>query len=80
VRNLQARPPLVRHVDGKLWELREESQTNIFRVLYFFYTGRRIILLHGFVKKTQRLPRNEIETALRRLTHFEEREGGDETR
>ena len=35
-RNVQAREPLVRHVEGKIWELREESNTNIYRILYFF--------------------------------------------
>jgi len=52
LRNVQAREPLVRHLDGKIWELREESQTNIYRLLYFFFTGRRIVFLHGFQKKT----------------------------
>lgn len=33
LRNTQARPPLVRHLEDKLWELREESTTNIYRVL-----------------------------------------------
>jgi len=77
VRNVLAGFPLVRHVEGKVWELREESSTNIFRVLYFFYTGKRVVLLHALAKKRQRLQRNDIEIALRRLTHFEEREGGD---
>ncbi len=77
IRNVQAREPLVRHIEGKIWELREESNTNIYRVLYFFTTGRRIILLHGFTKKTQKLPRREWEVAQRRLTRFEQREGGD---
>ena len=31
LRNIQAKEPLVRHIEGKLWELREESQTNIFQ-------------------------------------------------
>jgi phage-related protein len=77
VRNLQAREPLVRHLEGKLWELREESQTNIYRLLYFFYTGRQIVLLHGFQKKTQKTPRREIEIAQRRLDHFSQRQGGE---
>lgn len=76
-RNVQAREPLVRHVEGKIWELREESSTNIYRLLYFFYTGRRIVLLHGFAKKTRKLPRRELDAALRRMTRFEAREGGD---
>src|SRR5437763_421820 len=67
LRNVQAREPLVKHLEGKLWELREESQTNIYRLLYFFFTGRRIVFLHGFQKKGQRTPRREIETALSRM-------------
>lgn len=70
IRNVQARPPLVRHLEDKLWELREESGTNIYRLLYVFFTGRRIVILHGFQKKTQRTPRREIETALARIDRF----------
>lgn len=77
VRNVTAREPLVRHLEGKLWELREESQTNIYRLLYFFFTGRRIVFLHGFHKKTQKTPRSEIEIAKRRLDQFLSREGGE---
>jgi len=74
LRNVQARPPLVRHLEDKLWELREESSTNIYRLLYIFFTGQRIVILHGFQKKTQRTPRREIETALARLKHIEVQE------
>jgi phage-related protein len=56
LRNTQARPPLVKHLAGKLWELREESATNIYRVRYVFFTGQRIVLLHGFHKKSQKTP------------------------
>lgn len=77
VRNVQAREPLVRHLEGKLWELREESRTNIFRLLYFFFSGRRIVFLHGFQKKTQKTPRRELETAQKRKQRFIDREGGE---
>ena len=50
VRNVQAQEPLVRHIEGKVWELREESSTNIYRILYSFVSGRRIVLLHCFAK------------------------------
>jgi phage-related protein len=70
LRNVRAREPLARHLEGKIWELREESDTNIYRVLYFFHSGRRIVFLHGFQKKTQKTPRREIETALRRMENF----------
>ena len=36
---------------------------NINRVLYFFFSGGKIILTHGFVKKTQKTPRSEIQRA-----------------
>lgn len=39
IRNVQAREPLARHLDGDLWELREESNTNIYRIIYFFPHG-----------------------------------------
>jgi phage-related protein len=77
-RNVTAREPLVRHLEGKLWELRRESRTNIYRVIYFFFAGRRIVLLHGFQKKSQKTPRQEIETALARYKRFIQREGGED--
>jgi phage-related protein len=77
VRNIMAREPLVKHIEGKLYELRVESQTNIFRLLYFFASGRRIVFLHGFQKKTQKTPSREIAMAVKRMDRFIEREGGE---
>jgi phage-related protein len=77
VRNVQAREPLVKHLEGKIWELRRESDTNIYRLLYTFLSGRRILFLHGFQKKTQKTPRGEIEIAFQRLNSFLERGGGE---
>jgi phage-related protein len=77
VRNVTAREPLVKHLEGKLYELREESQTNIYRIVYFFFTGRRIVLLNGFQKKSQKTPRSEISMAMIRMKRFLEREGNE---
>lgn len=74
VRNIKARGPLVRHIEGKIWELREESSTNIYRLMYFFFTGRQIVFLHGFQKKSTRTPRKEIDIAKARLKTFLEKE------
>lgn len=74
VRNVQAREPLVRHLEGDLWELREESRTNIYRIAYFFFSGRRIVFLHGFQKKSPKTPGRELEIARRRYADFLERE------
>ncbi len=77
VRNVQAREPLVRHLEGRLWELREESRTNIYRLIYFFFTGRQIVFVQGFQKKTQRTPRTEIEVAEWRMQDFIQRQEGE---
>ncbi|MBI3103491.1 type II toxin-antitoxin system RelE/ParE family toxin [Candidatus Daviesbacteria bacterium] len=73
IRNVTAREPLVRHLEDKIWELREESSTNIFRLLYFFFTGKQIVFVHGFVKKKQKTSRSEIKTALERMKDFSKR-------
>lgn len=57
-------------VNTKLYEIRVEQSTNIYRIFYFAYTGRRFILLHGFQKKTQKTPKKEIELAERRRKEF----------
>lgn len=70
IRNIKAREPLVRHIESKIWELREESSTNIYRLMYFFFTGKQIVFLHGFQKKSTKTPRKEIEIAVARLKTF----------
>lgn len=47
---------------GKLRELRMVFGSNHYRFLYFFF-GKKIVIAHGFVKKTDRLPVREIERA-----------------
>jgi phage-related protein len=57
-------------VNTKLYEIRVEQSTNIYRIFYFAYTGRRFVLLHGFQKKTQKTPKKEIELAEKRRKEF----------
>lgn len=40
--NIQARKPLVKHIEGKLWELRRRSQGSIYRLFYFFFIGKNL--------------------------------------
>lgn len=68
--NVHAREPLVKHLEGKLWELRRTSDGNIYRLLYFFITGRKIVFVHGFQKKTQKTPQGEIEIARKRMDEY----------
>lgn len=68
---------MVKHVEGKIWELRRASNGMIYRLLYFFFTGRNIVLVHGFQKKGQKTPRREIEVANVRMDDFVKRAGGE---
>ena len=58
--------PLVRKMQAGLWEVRCDIADGIARVLFTVKDGR-MILLHGFVKKAQKTPDNELKTALNRL-------------
>ena len=60
------REPYVKHLEGKLWEMRLKGRDGIARSLYVTATGKRVVVVHSFVKKTQKAPRKEIEIALRR--------------
>lgn len=55
-----------RHLEGPIWELRPESGGIEYRLLYCIDGGMVIVLLVGFLKKTQRTPRVEIEKAKER--------------
>lgn len=58
--------PHVRHLDGKLWEMRLKGRDGISRALYVTAIGKRVVVVRAFVKKTQETPRSEIKLALRR--------------
>ena len=59
----QLREPYSKHLDDGIFEIRGKVGTDITRVLYFFYYGKKIIITNGFVKKTQDTPRREIKLA-----------------
>ena len=46
-----------------LWEMRVKHRVNIYRLLCFFDGARLVVAAHGFQKKTQKTPRQEIQTA-----------------
>ena len=58
--------PYVKHLEGKLWEIRMKGKDTIARALYVTYVGKRIVILRVFTKKKQKTPRREIELALSR--------------
>lgn len=59
--------PHVRPLEGKLWEMRMQGKDGIARAVYVAAQGRRLVVLHVFIKKTQTTPRAAIETARKRL-------------
>ena len=61
------REPYVKHIRGKLFEIRAKGKDGIARVFYFTMTGQRIILIHGFIKKTRKTPKKELDTAVVRM-------------
>jgi len=61
------REPYVRHVQGKIWEIRARGKEKLARSLYTTVTGKRAVILRTFVKKTRKTPRREIEIALQRI-------------
>ena len=63
--------PHVKHLEDKLWEMRLTGRDGIARALYVTAIGRRVIVVHAFVKKTQKTPRGAIELALRRAKEIE---------
>ena len=53
----------LKHVDDGIYEVRVEAGSNIYRIFSFFDEEKLVILLHGFQKKTQKLPEKEISKA-----------------
>lgn len=59
--------PHVRPLDGKLWEIRMTGRDGIARAIYVTRKGQRVVVLHFFVKKTQKTPWRAIEMAYTRM-------------
>jgi phage-related protein len=62
-------PHVKKVVNTNLWELRIVGGDNI-RIFYVASSGKKFLLLHGFVKKTQKTNKNELKTAIFRLKEF----------
>lgn len=57
---------LIKKLDSSLYELRPGGN----RIFFFFFDGDRIILLHGFRKKTQKTPKHEIDSARKQMNDY----------
>lgn len=68
--------PLCRSLSGykDLWEVRSKiTEGRIARVIFYISKGK-MILLHGFIKKSQKTPKKEIELAIKRQKEHQENE------
>jgi len=70
-------PPYTQQLHGKevsgIWELRVKLASDITRIFYFYPIADRVILLHGFLKKSDETPPRELQTAVRRMKDAIER-------
>jgi phage-related protein len=56
----------VKHLEEKLWELRITGRDGISRAIYVTASGKRMVIVRVFIKKTQKTPKNELEIANQR--------------
>src|SRR5277367_6648321 len=59
----QMREPQVKPLKNKLWEMRMSGRDGIARAIYILAHERRIIILHAFIRKTQKTPPSAIRLA-----------------
>lgn len=62
----QMREPYVKHLEGPVWEMRLNGRSGIARACYVTALGKRVVVIHVFEKKTEKTPRHELQTALKR--------------
>ena len=72
-RGYELREPYSKPLEDGIFELRTKQGSNISRVLYFFFVGKKIVLTNGFIKKTQKTPKSEIEKAKKYRQDYLER-------
>ncbi|MCD8230708.1 MAG: type II toxin-antitoxin system RelE/ParE family toxin [Clostridiales bacterium] len=61
----ELREPYSKSLDNGIFELRIQQGSNTARILYFFMVDNQIVLINGFIKKTQKTPAQEITKAKR---------------
>ena len=64
--------PLARSLGDGLWEVRSSLPSKREARIIFAVIGERMILLHGFIKKTQKTPRGDLAMAHKRLKEIDE--------
>ena len=62
--------PLCRPLGDGLWEVRSNLSSNRIARVLFCFTAGQLVALHGFVKKTQKAPEDELKLARKRMREF----------
>jgi phage-related protein len=65
------REPHVKHLQGKLWEMRPSASGNDGRALYVTAKGSRVVIVAAFMKKTRKTPKHILDLALERAKGVE---------
>lgn len=63
--------PIVKHIDGNLWELRPLSN----KIFFFYWKDNKFVMVHYYIKKSQRAPKKELERARKNVKDYIERNG-----
>lgn len=63
----------VKKLESNLYEIRSKRSSNIQRTIYFHGENNKYVITHGFTKKTQKIPKSELEKELRRRGLYERR-------
>lgn len=74
IKGLEIGEPYIKHIDNEIWELRPLRD----RILFAYCDNNNFILLHYFMKKTQKTPRKEIKKALINLEDYKRRSDKNE--
>jgi phage-related protein len=70
--------PHAKYIGADIFETRFRGQEGHIRVLYFFYDQDKVIFTNGFIKKTGKTPKNEIEKAIERGNKYLNKAKGDD--
>lgn len=73
-RGIEIGEPYIKHLEDEIWELRPLRD----RILFAYWDNNNFILLHQFIKKTQKTPRREIKKAKRNLEDYKRRSDNNE--
>ncbi len=73
----ELREPYSKSLGDGIFELRIKFASDITRLFYFFFIGKKIVLTNGFVKKTNKTPTEELEKAKKYKEDYERRQQHD---